>query len=105
VLGAAYYIITESEWIVTVFDWISEKWSSLSSSKHKYSGNLNSKPDSIGDSDEDEQIVTSKNKGAPAQRSKPKEDLEFAGKDETGENLIDINKYHDSDDDKAELAK
>lgn len=103
VLGAAYYIITESEWIVTLFDWLSDKWSSLTSkNKLKYSKGLGNLPDSCGDSDDDEQIVSTKKTGG-SQRAKGKDDLEGDKKEAPGENLIDINKYHDSDDDKTEL--
>ena len=92
-LGAAYYIITESEWIVTIFDWLSDKWSSLTSKdKIKYSKGLGGFPDSAGDSDDDEKIVSSK-KAEGSQRSKGKEDLEGDKKEATEDSLIDINKY------------
>ena len=102
-LGGAYYVITESEWIVNVFDWISDKWSGLSSggdNRYKYSKQFGDEPNSLGDSDDDEKIVSNEEGGSSSaqQRSKPKADIEGTAGEKPGENLIDINQYADSDD-------
>lgn len=103
VLGAAYYVITESEWIVGVVDWINDTWSSMKgqSETYKYSQEFNQNPDSVGDSDDDEKIVSNSaepSKSDVSQRKK-NDDLEGGEAQESpSENLIDINKYEDSDD-------
>lgn len=104
-LGGAYYVVTESEWIVNAFDWISDKFSGLSKSgagsgKYGYSKNLDQNADTLGDSDDDEKIVSNNegNISSATQRGKPKEDIEADNPEKKGENLIDINQYADSDD-------
>lgn len=108
ILGAAYYVITESEWIVGVVDWINEKVASLKGEENNafsYSKEFNKGPESVGDSDEDDKIVTGINdeKNLNQRRKNEGDDLE-GGKDEAqADNLIDINKYEDSDDENASI--
>lgn len=98
-LGGAYYVVTESEWVVNVFDWASDKWSNVQNNKYKYSKELGKEPDSIGDSDDDENIVSNKQGGTSInQRPKTKDDMEGSTQELQEQNLIDINKYGDSDD-------
>lgn len=107
-IGGAYYVVTESEWIVHAFDWISDKWTGLSGSSdpYKYSKQLGQNPDTIGDSDDDEKIISSLPEGGDSinQRGKAKEE-DAKEEPQPNENLIDINKYADSDeeDDKQKI--
>jgi len=104
IIGAAYYIITESEWIVSVVDWVNEKWGSFQRNKEgvKYSQDLKKGTEAVGDSDDDEKIITNTKGGTNEpvnQRKKGGDDLEGANtKEAPSENLIDINKYTDSGD-------
>jgi hypothetical protein len=113
-LGGAYYVVTESEWFVNAFDWVSDKFSSMTTSggasgKYGYSKDLGANADSLGDSDEDEKIVSGKegNLSSAIQRGKPKADIEADNKPENaeqptetqGEKLIDINQFADDSDD------
>lgn len=102
-LGGAYYVVTESEWIVNVFDWASDKLPNWANSQQKqgYSKELASLPGTVGDSDDDENIVTNQEGDISVnQRGKKKGDLESTAKEsQPSENLIDINKYGDSDED------
>lgn len=70
-----------------------------------YSKEFNKGPESVGDSDEDDKIVTGINdeKNLNQRRKNEGDDLE-GGKDEAqADNLIDINKYEDSDDENASI--
>lgn len=109
ILGAAYYVITESEWIVGVVDWINDKWSSFrgESDGKGYSKDLNRGPESVGDSDDDEKIISNNRddqQQKSSQRKRRGDDLESISStknESSNENLIDINKYADSDDENA----
>lgn len=102
ILGGAYYVIAEQEWVMNIYDWITDKASNLKSSDNfKYSRDLGQQNTALGDSDDDEKIVTGKQeKVSVNQRSKNKDDPEGANTDAPSQSqeLIDINQYADSDD-------
>jgi hypothetical protein len=107
-LGGVYYIITESEWVVNLFDWANDKWTGFQSSdkKYKYSQQLGQEPESVGDSDDDEKIISNKEGNIEStQRGKNKEDIEGSQSKPQDQELIDIDKYNDSDeeDDKQRI--
>lgn len=105
ILGAAYYVITESEWIVGVVDWINDTWNSFkgqADTGFKYSQEFTKGSESVGDSDDDEKIVSNSGEDKDISKRKKNDDLEGGEVKETpSEDLIDINKYDDSDDENA----
>jgi hypothetical protein len=101
-LGGAYYVITESDWIVNLFDWVNSKWSNLQSGanndNYKYSKEMGSLPESVGDSDDDEKIISNTEGSITAtKRGNNKDDMEKDPSKAPEQELIDIDKYNDSE--------
>lgn len=107
ILGGAYYVVTESEWVVNAYDGIRDKINQFKGDKNQYSSNLDKHPDTLGDSDDDEKIVSNKQENVSInQRGKAKGDFEKAKTEAPSQELIDINQYgDDSDDDNNKLVQ
>uniref|UniRef100_A0A7S3KHT3 VPS10 domain-containing protein n=1 Tax=Euplotes crassus TaxID=5936 RepID=A0A7S3KHT3_EUPCR len=100
-IGVAYYVVAESEWFVLVVDWINDKYSAImnkNNDPYKYSKELGHNPDTAGDSDDDEKIV-SKEDPSSSINQRGRADIEMKEDVKDSQNLIDINKYQDSDED------